>query len=354
MRAKLPITIIAITFVVALLLLFRFRESLGNGKVSSRSTPQAQPPTNLAEVPANKPETLQEVVNDYHSTNYHASFKSAVTHELLAEQLKTNNAFLEWATNVAVTTIAQLVTNGEVPIYGTVNFSADALQFDKVTVTGWSGLYARAVYDPTPTQEGPLEFIVEGGVYPQITRIQNSYRMEKYQIDKSLWTHSPRNLGRMDWSGAVSPLDKSIVNLMLQQAFHDLTGRDLASLHLAPEMTMPKILNTAASHRSEKVAGQNSHARLYSSKDYVYPFAIFSTGYNNPAYVSFEGEIVQTSPGQGKFVSLSVMQRNTEAVYDLGEKFLGHAGWDQDMLDQVNSMSDEQRGQVYKRIFAHQ
>jgi hypothetical protein len=252
---------------------------------------------------------------------------------------------------MARTTITDFVKNERVSVYGTANFSADALQFDKVTVDSWNGLYARAYYDPTPNSEGPLEFVVEGGIHPLITRIQNGYRMEKYQLDSSLWTSAPRNLGHMDWSGATVPLDKSVVKTMVEQAFHELTGMDMALLHIEPEISIPEVLNKDASHPGEIVAGENPQARLYSSKDYVYPFAIFSINYTN--VILFEGEIVQTSAGRGVFVSITTLKRNTLALFDFGEKFLGQGTWEKNMLDQVNSMNSEQRGEVYRRMFKH-
>jgi hypothetical protein len=345
MRAKLLAVVLIVIFVAALILLPRFRVSPGNGKVSQQNITSTNVVTN-PEI-----QRLRDVVNDYHSTNHQTSFTSVITHELIAEQLKTNAAFLEWATNVAVTTIADFVKNGRVPIYGITNFSTDALQFDKVTVDSWNGLYARAYYDPTPTSEGPLEFIVEGGVHPQITRIQNGYRMQRYQLDPSLWTSAPRNLGRMDWSGATAPLNKITVKMMVEPAFDELTGMDLASLHIEPEISTPKILNKDASHPDEIVAGENPHAKLYSSRDYVYPFATFSINYTN--VILFEGEIVQTSAGYGEFVSITTLKRNTQALFDFGEKFLGQGTWEQDLLDQVNSMNSQQRGEVYRRIFKH-
>jgi hypothetical protein len=351
MRAKLLIVILIVPIVAALILLPRFRVSPGNGKVSRQSMSSTNVVVAVSIVTNPEIERLRDVVNDYHSTNHHTSFASVITHELIAEQLKTNAAFLEWATNVAATTIADFVKNGGVPIYGITNFSADALQFDKVTVDSWNGLFARAIYDPTPTLEGPLEFNVEGGIHPLITRIQNGYRMEKYQLDPSLWTRAPRNLGRMDWSGATAPLNKSIVKMMVEQAFHELTGMNLDTLHIGLEISTPEILNTDASHPTETVAGENAHAKLYSSKDYLYPFATFSINYTN--VVLFEGEIVQTSAERGEFVSITTLERNTQALFDFGEKFLGNGTWERDMLDQVNSMNKEQQREVYQRIFRH-
>ena len=157
----------------------------------------------------------------------------------------------------------------------------------------------------------------------------------------------------MNWSGAGTPLAKSSVQTMMGDAFKACSGLELSSFAVEPKISFPKLLNTDVSHPSEKVAGDNSHAKLYSSKDYVYPFATFSTGYTNASQIAFEGEILQTSPGHGEFVSLSILQRNTDALFDLGEKFLGQGSWEKSVVDQVNSMNTEERGQVYRRIFRH-
>jgi hypothetical protein len=63
--------------------------------------------------------------------------------------------------------------------------------------------------------------------------------------------------------------------------------------------------------------------------------------------------MVQTSPGRGEFVSLLAIVNKSEAVFELGEKFLGQGTWERNMLDQVNSMDTEQRGEVYRRLFVH-
>ena len=59
----------------------------------------------------------------------------------------------------------------------------------------------------------------------------------------------------------------------------------------------------------------------------------------------------------GKFIIINgcqekVFYKQSEyTIFELGEKFLGQGTWEQDMLDQVNSMDTEQRGQVYRRVF---
>jgi hypothetical protein len=63
--------------------------------------------------------------------------------------------------------------------------------------------------------------------------------------------------------------------------------------------------------------------------------------------------MVQTSPGHGEFVSLLAIVSKTEAVYELGEKFIGQGTWESNLLNQVNSMNTEQRGAVYRRLFVH-
>jgi hypothetical protein len=142
-----------------------------------------------------------------------------------------------------------------------------------------------------------------------------------------------------------------MVRAMVAQAFHALTGKELADLKINLSITTPKILNTDASHSGQTVTGENLHAKIYSANDYVYPFATFTTDHTNA--FPLEGEIVQTSPGHGEFVYIMALQRSKEGLFDLGEKFLGQGTWERSVLDQVGSMDDEQRGEVYKRIFKH-
>ena len=93
--------------------------------------------------------------------------------------------------------------------------------------------------------------------------------------------------------------------------------------------------------------------KLFTPKDYVYPFAIFSYDDKRPIRVAFSGEMVQTSAGRGEFVNLFAVVRKTEAIFELGEEFLGKGTWEQAILDNVHSLNTEQRGEVYRRIFQH-
>ena len=294
------------------------------------------------------------LVNDYHSTNEHDAITSALAHELIAEELRTNAVFLEWASNITKAVISHFMTNGNVPVYGSAGFTIDALQLDKVTVNGMVGMYAMATYDPDPTNEGPLEFIVEGGIHPTLLRVQNSYRLINYQLSPERWKQSPRNIGRMDWSSAMSPLDKGQISTLAYHAFHEMTGLDLGSFQLeTTKINVEGILNPNAAQHEVSVTG-NLKAKLYTPKDYRYPFAEFRYDDTTPKHeprVAFSGQIVQTSSGHGEFVELSAVVRKTEAIFELGEGFLGQGTWEQSMLDNVRSLDTEQRSQVYKRIF---
>jgi len=292
------------------------------------------------------------LVIDYHSTNEHDSITSLLTHQLIAERLRTNSAFLEWATNAVTSVIMRFVTNGDVPIYGTTGLTAGALQFDKVTAEAPRGLQARAMFDPHPTTEGPLVFIVEGGVNPTIQLVQNGYRIESYQLSPEYWDRAPRKIGRMDWSCAVAPLDKNQVDAMARNAFHEMTGLDLKSFNVVTKMDTEKILNTSAIHPEVTVTG-NLNAKLFSPKDYVYPFATFEYSDSNFSRVPFSGEMVQSSSGRGEFVKLFAVSRNPDALFELGEKFIGQGTWEQNLLFEVRSMNTEERGQVYRRVFQH-
>jgi hypothetical protein len=333
---------------------------------------QSQKPAeapNVVETPTIRPDADQPVVSnqsiaelrnllvaDYHSTNEHDAITSALTHELIAERLRTNAVFLDWASNVTKSVILRFVTNGSIPVYGSSGLTADSLQLCKVTANGMVGMYAEAVYDPNTTNEGPLEFIVEGGVHPTLLRVQNSYRLVSYQLSPERWARSQRKIGRMDWSGAVQPLDKEEANTLSRHAFREMTGLDLDSFHLGKtKIDSERILNPVASHPDVTVTG-NLNARIYTPKDYLYPFVEFSYDDSDPMhspFVSFSGQMVQTSPGRGEFVDLFAVVRKTEAVFELAEKFLGQGTWEESMLDNVHSLDTEQRGQIYRRIFQH-
>jgi hypothetical protein len=296
------------------------------------------------------------LVEDYHSTNEHDSMTSALAHQLIAEQLKTNTAFLEWASNATVSVILEFATNADVPIYGISGLTADTLQLDKVSVNGQVGLYAEAEYDRDPTNEGPLEFIVEGGIHPTLLRVQNRYRLITYQLSPQQWGRDGRKIGRMDWSQAAQPLAKEQVDTLARKAFHEMTGLDLSSFQIRQtKIDIEPIVNPDASHSGVTVTG-NLNARLYTPQDKVYPFVEFrydDTTPAHPANVAFSGQMVQTSTRQGQFVELFAVLRKTEAVYELGEKFLGQGTWEQPLLDHVNSLNTDQRGEVYRRIFSH-
>lgn len=118
-------------------------------------------------------------------------------------------------------------------------------------------------------------------------------------------------------------------------------------------MNIERIRNPDAVHPEVAIAG-NLTAKLYTPKDYLYPFADFrfdDSGAAHRANVAFSGEIVQTTPGHGEFVKLFAVVRKTEAIFELGEKFLGKGTWEQTLLDRVRSLNTDERGQIYRRVF---
>lgn len=125
-----------------------------------------------------------------------------------------------------------------------------------------------------------------------------------------------------------------------RKAFQAMTGMDLDSLNVETKIETGKFPNPI-----------DSGKKIFESKDFVYPFATFKYGDSNSVRVPFFGEMVQTGPGHGEFVSLLAIVSKTEAVFQLGEKFLGQGTWENKMLEQVNSMNTEQRGEVYRRLF---
>jgi len=184
--------------------------------------------------------------------------------------------------------------------------------------------------------------------------VQNAYRTERYQLNPTTtaWGRSRRNIGPMDWSGAVAPLDKGQVDELARKAFHAMTGMNLDSFNVQTKIDIEKFPNPNAVHTDVTVAS-DSKIKILTPKDVVYPFAIIKYGDANSVHVPFSGEMVQTSPGRGEFVSLLTIVNQSEAVFELGEKFLGQGNWERNMLDQVNSMNTEQRGEVYRRLFVH-
>jgi hypothetical protein len=352
MRAKILIPVFGV-LAIAVIVWFCFKPIAESERPpATKAIPSAQGAGVSNEVVTNASALALRklLVSDYHSTNAHVSVSSLLAHQLIAERLNTNEAFLEWATNAATTAIMRFVTNTEVPVYGAQDITPDSLEFDKVTADAPRGLEARAYFDPDPTNEGPLEFVVEGGVNPTIMMVRNTYRMESYQLDPDLWKTSPRHIGRMGWSGTSVPLDKKQVDTMAQNAFYEMTGRSLNSFNVGSRIATDKILNHDAVHPGVTVTG-NLNAKLFTPQDYVYPFATFQYGDSNFTKVPFQGEMVQSAAGKGEFVELLVIARKQDALFELGEKFFGQGNWEQDVIDGVNSMNTEQRGQVYQRVF---
>lgn len=351
MQKTLVIVAVLVTVVASFVLATRFRrQSAGSGKPLA---PTLAAPLSVQAAPTNKPESFQARIDP--NTNHLASVTSAIAHQLVAERLRTNGAFYEWATNVAMTAIVQFVEQSGVPFYGTSGFSGDALHFDEVTANSQSGLWVVATYDPTPTKEGPLEFEVMGGVHPYIKRVRNAYRMASYQLDPSVWTRAPRNLGRLDWSGATSPIAKSQVDALAERAFNKMTGLDLSSFHVQLNVDVEPVNNPYAKHPSFKVIyGDGSpNAMLRSASDVLYPFASFKNEQVPTTHIAFEGEMIQTGPGHVEFVYLDTLEKGNGEVFELGEKFFGKGPWEKQMFDEIESMDTDQRGQVYRRIFAH-
>lgn len=146
----------------------------------------------------------------------------------------------------------------------------------------------------------------------------------------------------MDWSCAVTPLDKGQVDEMARKTFHAMTGMDLNRFNVQTMIETEKLPKPT-----------DSNYIILSAKDVVYPFATFKYGDSNSVRVPFSGEMVQTGPGHGEFVSLFAVVSKTEAIYELGEKFIGHGTWENNMVKKVNSMNTAQRSEVYRRLFVH-
>lgn len=232
MRILVLVLLLGVTAIIGLLCFERksgsqISPASGSPSTNKLATVSAKYETNVSVV-----ELRALLVDDYHSTNQHDSLTSLLAHQLIAERLRTNQAFLEWGTNVTAALITRFITNGSVPVYGTAGLTANALQFYKVTAQAPVGLDAEAIYDPHPDREGPLIFIVQGGVNPTIQMIENQYRVETYQLDPDLWKRYPRHIERMDWSHAAQPLHREQVRALAYRAFNEMTGLDLSSFSL--------------------------------------------------------------------------------------------------------------------------
>jgi hypothetical protein len=356
MRILVLVLLLSVTGIITFLLFSHKSESerqpaLGSSRTNKLAFVSRD---NATIVSINELRTL--LIDNYHSTNEHDSMTSLLSHQLIAERLRTNQAFLEWGTNVTAAIVIRFITNGSVPVYGSAGLTAENLQFYKVTAQAPVGLDAEVVYDPHPDSEGPLIFIIQGGGNPTIQMVQNQYRLEAYQLDPEMWKRYQRHIGRMDWSHAVQPLDKEQVRSLAYRAFNEMTGVDLRAFSLEKsEVNVEEFRDPDAAHPEVNVTG-NINARLYTPKDKLYPFADFRFDDNGAGHrpnISFSGEMVQTSPGHGEFVELFAVVSKTEAIFELGEKFLGQGTWEQAMLDNVRSLNTQQRGEVYRRIFQH-
>lgn len=297
-------------------------------------------------------ELKKVVVPAFPCTNFHDNITCAIAHQLIAEQLRTNDAFLNWASNAAKMTVLEFFEHQDVPVYRSAGLTAETLQIQNVTVNGLVGIYAELAYDPDPAHEGSLDFLVEGGIRPTILRIENGYRMAAHQLFPGYWDQCPRQIGRTDWSGATAPLDDSQINRLAQKAFYEMTGRELSSFHLQnTKIDTTGVPNPDAPQKA--VFTGNLSGKINSRNDFVYPFATFSFDDGNFFQVAFSGEMLQTTPGHGEFVELFAPMRKTEAIFELGEKFLGQGTWEQAMLDKVRSLNADERGQIYRRISLH-
>jgi hypothetical protein len=283
---------------------------------------------------------LRTLLRQHSSTNNDQVIASALAGQLIAEQLRTNRAFLMWATNTARNSISRLL-GAKLPIYGVTNISPDDIRIDAVTAMARTGVRAECSY-------GSLYIVVEGGTNPIVTMVKDPYHLADYLLDL------PRGREPKEWSQAQSPLDKDQVDRMARAAFMVMTGRDLDSFNVQATIKTPEVLNRNVEHPEVKVTGVPG-AKLISRHDNVYPFAFFSYSPPSSSYRPFSGELMQTKPGSGEFVRLFAPVGTPDAVFALAEKFLGSQSglWEQSLLSEVRSMPEKEQAEVYRRMFAH-
>jgi hypothetical protein len=262
---------------------------------------------------------------------------------MIADRLRTNEAFLRWATNAATTAVGKLAGNAKIPIHGTKGLAADNLKLS-VDVRAAGGLYAEAVYDQNTNSEGPLYFIVEGGTNPVVGLVQNQYRMASYQLDPQSWGSSqyPRTVGRMDWGNATSPLDPSLVEGMAKEAYFAMTGSELPP-NLVPKIDVSGVTDPTVQDPDVQVIGKQG-ATVATVNNQRYPFAIFQFGEPDTLNQPFSGEMFQSQPGQPEIVNLFVVPNLRNAVLELGDEFLGPSSgdWAQEVLNNVGSTPSDQ------------
>lgn len=330
------------------LLVFRSAENTGTpiapATNSSGPKPSAIPTASPVPVASTNLVKLLTVISNASKTaeGMTASYEAR---EIIADRLRTNEQFRLWATNEVRTAVQHLVQARKIRVYGTRNLTTNDLTID-VDVKPVGGLWGVATYDPDTNSEGPLYFNVEGGTNPVIGLVQNPYRMANYQLDPQHW--GPRDIGQMDWSGATTPLDAGYVRAIAQEAYMEMTDSQLPANWVFQSDTSA-VTDRTVQDPSVVVTGRPG-ATVATAVNQRFPFALFSFTDPTTGSAPFNGELVQTQPGQAEIVKLFYSQNFQESVVELGEQFLGanSPDWAQDVLGNIGSTPPEE---VLKRLW---
>jgi len=356
MNKKLPFILVAAVIAAILVAIFLFRQNPqvqkpqpeAKAKVSVQAAPLAIQETNSLD--ASNLTSLREIARNpsLSSTGATASYEMRLA---IADRLNTNEAFLRWATNAVSTAVLHIASSKNFHIHGADLTNANALRINvKATL---SGLRGEASYDPNTNSGGPVQFIIEGGTNPIVTMVQDPYGMATYQLNpKQAGSDAyPREVARMDWSGASAPLDKSEIEAAARNAYLAMTGSPMPD-GLQVNIDVPPVTDGTVHDPSIQITG-NQSATVATVNNQRYPFADFEFINSGTQARVFSGEMFQSAAGTGAFVELFTTQSRSgvqNSVIDLGEKFLSPTGdWENEVLSTLGSTPQDQ---VLKRVWS--
>ncbi len=266
---------------------------------------------------------------------------------MIADRLRTNEAFCEWATSAVVTAVCNLAQNPNFSIYGTTGLSSNDLNIS-VDVVSVGGLRGTASYAPDTNSEESVEFVVEGGTNACVSMVQNRCRAFDYQTDEANFQTptNPGHVGHMDWGNAKQPLSTNQLVEMSREAYSAMTGKWLAGTVQA-KIDESAVIDPTIADPSVQVIGTPG-ARVATTLNRRYPYAWVSFAATNASFQPFNGELFQTRTGRGEFVKMIAFGRSKDqvqtAVFQLADQFLTpeSTNWAQEVLTNVGSTPPDQ------------
>ncbi len=259
--------------------------------------------------------------------------------EIIADRLRTNEAFRLWATNQVWRAVARIMQNPKLHIYGTSNLTTNniAVTVDTQPV---GGLLAVACYYPDTNGSNLLTFNVEGGTNPVIEMIQDNNHL----IDLL----PPQHWGLSDWSGATRPLDPAFIQEIAQAAYTEMSGNPLPA-NLVFHCDTGPITDRTVHDPNVIVTGSHSMT-VATTANQRYPFASF--GYKDPIWDgdTFSGQIIQTQSGQAEIVELFYPPWIQQSIMELASVFLSGESpdWPGEVLSEVGTTPPDQ---VLKKLW---